>query len=86
MPEISRFYGIIIRMFLREHAPPHFHVQYGDFEAVFSIEPLALLRGRLPARAHRLVVEWGNEHHAELLDDWKLASEHRTLRRIAPLE
>ena len=86
MPEICRFYGLVIRMYLREHGSPHFHVQYAERRAVFAIEPLELLRGELPPRARRLVVEWGQQHQKELLDDWELASEHEPLRKIAPLE
>ncbi len=86
MPEISRFYGIIIRMFTREHRPPHFHVQYGAHKAVFTITPPELTRGELPPRARRLVVEWANEHVADLLDDWERSEQQVPLRPIAPLE
>ena len=57
MPEVSRFYGIVIRMFFREHGPPHFHADYGGQQAVVGIEDLAVLRGRLPPRALGFVVE-----------------------------
>ena len=50
MPELSRFYGIVVRMFFNDHAPPHFHAYYGSDEALFAIETLSLVAGRLPAR------------------------------------
>jgi len=58
MPQISHFFGIAIYMYYSDHAPPHFHAEYGEDEAVYAIETLELLRGRLPRRAHSLVVEW----------------------------
>ena len=60
MPVISRFLGIVIRMYFEDHAPPHFHAFYGDAEAVVRIEPLALLTGRLPPCALARVVEWAS--------------------------
>ena len=57
MPYISRFLGIVIRMFFNDHAPPHFHAEYDEYEAVYEIETLKVQRGKLPRRAHALVVE-----------------------------
>lgn len=85
MPEISRFLGIVIRMYYREHAPPHFHARYGDYEVVVEIETGAV-HGRFPRRALRLVLEWRKLHHPERLEDWALASASRPLRAIEPLE
>ena len=62
MPELSRFYGIVVRMFFNDHAPPHFHAYYGSDEALFAIETLSLIAGRLPARATGLAVEWASQH------------------------
>lgn len=59
MPTISQFYGIIIRMFFEEHAPPHFHAQYGEHKAAINILTLELEDGKLPRRALNLVLEWG---------------------------
>jgi len=73
-------------MFHREHGQPHFHVQYGGQHAVLSLQPIEIMRGGLPPRALRLVVEWADMHRAELLDDWQLATEKRALKPIAPLE
>lgn len=58
MPEICRFYGIVINIYYNDHGPAHFHARYGGNQAVFSIEGLTMLQGRLPPRAHGLVVEW----------------------------
>lgn len=85
MPEVSRFYGIVIRIHYADHNPPHFHATYqGDMVEV-AIETLAVLDGGIPARALGLVMEWAALHRAELADDWRLASEGREPKKIAPL-
>lgn len=86
MPEISRFLGIVIRIFYDEHPPPHFHVQYGEHNAVFRIDTLELVRGNLPRRVQALVLEWAFRHRAELRLDWQLAEQGEPLLPIAPLE
>ena len=85
MPEISRFYGIVIRMYYNDHAPPHFHASYGDDEGVFRIDPVGLLAGRLPQRALALVLEWASLHRDELVEDWTLAQLRQELRKIEGL-
>ncbi len=85
MPEISRFYGIIIRMFYNDHNPPHFHVIYQNDEALFDIKTLEILEGRLPKRAKTLAIEWAIEHRDELLSNWQKARDHETLDKIEPL-
>ena len=85
MPEISRFYGIVIKMYFADHAPPHFHAEYAEFEARIAIETLAVLSGNLPARAMGLVVEWATLHRQELQAQWQRASELQPLSRIDPL-
>ena len=85
MPEVSRFYGLVIRMYFNDHAPPHFHVEYGSFEAVFDIRSLAILGGQLPARARGLAVEWASIHAEELLENWERARHLEPLNRIEPL-
>ncbi len=85
MPEISRFYGIVIRMYFSDHNPPHFHAFYSGDEAVIDIQTLAVLSGRLPGRALGLVVEWGLLHSDELRDLWKKARDAHELHRIDPL-
>ncbi|HLP18632.1 MAG TPA: DUF4160 domain-containing protein [Bacteroidota bacterium] len=86
MPEISRFFGIIIAMFYKEHNPPHFHARYGDNKVEIDIQTLSILAGGLPPRAMGLVIEWASLHKAELMADWKLASQSAELNRIRPLE
>ena len=86
MPEISRFFGIVIRMHWREHPPAHFHVVYGDLEASISIESLEPLEGRLPRRAMSLVLEWAMVHRPELRENWRRAERHEPLAPIAGLD
>lgn len=86
MPEISRFFGIIIRIFFNDHEPPHFHAVYGEYEALIEIETLAVYRGELPRRALALVLEWAALHRVELRRDWDLARTGRSPEPIAPLE
>ena len=85
MPEISRFFGIIITMYYKEHAPPHFHAKYGGSRASFSINDFKLLEGRLPKRVISLVLEWAFEHRLELLEDWERAQKREDLNKIKPL-
>ena len=86
MPEISRFFGIIIAMFYDEHNPPHFHARYGEHRVEIAIDSLSVLVGRLPPRVLGLVIEWAALHRTELLADWELARKHAELKTIAPLE
>jgi hypothetical protein len=85
MPEISRFLGIVIRMYYREHVPPHFHARYGEPEIIVHIET-GVVEGRFPRRALRHVLEWWGLHRGELSEDWSLAAAGEPLRPIAPLE
>lgn len=86
MPEISRFYGIIIKMFFKDHNPPHFHAEYQEYEAVFNIATFEIIEGDLPKRAKILVFEWAMEHRQELLRNWENAKEPKTLDKIEPLK
>lgn len=86
MPEISRFFGIIIRMFFDDHNPPHFHAEYGGELVLIDIRNLSVFSGRLPPRAIGLVIEWATLHQQELLADWDKARAQQELQRIAPLE
>ncbi len=85
MPEISRFYGIVIKMYFDDHNPPHFHAQYSGHEAVMAINSLATISGRLPARALGLVTEWASLHQEELLALWDRARSLEPLHKIDPL-
>ena len=86
MPEICRFYGIIIAMYYNEHNPPHFHAKYGDFKAEIDIRTLQIFKGELPKRAKTLVLEWADEHRDELQQDWELARQQQELKNIEPLK
>ena len=86
MPEISRFFGIVIKMFYNDHRVPHFHAEYGEHRATFAIDSLGLLAGSLPTRQHLFVVEWALAHQPELLADWNVTRAHQPPAPIAPLE
>ena len=86
MPQISRFFGIIITMNYSEHPPPHFHVRYGGQKAIIAIETLTLLRGKLSPRVLGMVIEWATLHQNELRKNWQLARQHQPLQSVEPLE
>lgn len=86
MPEISRFFGIAIRMYFLDHAPPHFHALYGDAEAQIQIDPVRVLAGRLPPRPLALVLQWATLHQSELLANWDRLHADEPPLPIAPLE
>ena len=86
MPRISEFYGIFIYMYYQDHAPPHFHAIYAEYEAEVAIGTGEVLEGSLPRRARRMVQEWAATHRLELEDDWERARAGEPLIRIEPLE
>jgi hypothetical protein len=89
MPEISRFFGIIIRMFAEvgeQHHRPHFHAYYQDAVAIYAIDEIELLQGSLPRRQQRFVEAWAELHQDELIADWALLQHGRPPRKIEPLE
>ena len=86
MPEISRFFGIVIAIYYKEHGLPHFHAKYSGQTGVFSITELKLIEGNLPKRVIALVLEWAFEHRDELMQNWELAMAQKPLRSIQPLE
>ena len=85
MPEISRFYGIVIKMYYNDHAPPHLHAEYGSAEMLVSIDTLSVIAGELPARATGLVLEWAAQHQAELNVAWDQARRMQAIDRVDPL-
>jgi hypothetical protein len=85
MPEISRFYGIIIKMYFNEHNPPHFHVEYQDYEAIVNIET-GELTGKMSRRALGLVYDWLDQNKEALLENWKRIEERKPLKKIKPLD
>lgn len=87
MPELSRFYGIIIYMYAKDHFPPHFHAKYGDYTATFYIKNCELQEGNLPKRALQLVKEWASLHKEELSANWETAqSDSPKFFKINPLD
>ena len=86
MPEVSRFFGIVIRMYYDEHNPPHFHAIYSEHEAEVGIEPIGVLGGKLPNRATSMVIEWAALHQRELMDNWDRARNDQPVQKIPPLE
>jgi hypothetical protein len=86
MPEISRFYGLVIYMYAQDHPPPHFHAAYGDEVAQIDIRTGEVLEGHLPRRALRLVQDWAELHRQELLENFaRLQQEIARFRKIEPL-
>jgi hypothetical protein len=85
MPEISRFFGIVIKMYFDDHLPPHFHAEYGDDEVLVNINTLATVAGTLPARALGLVTEWALLHRVELEQAWYRAKNLEQPGKIDPL-
>lgn len=82
MPEITRFYGIIIKLFFGDHPPPHFHAVYGEYNALFKIETLEMIEGDLPTRAKKLIEEWATIYKDELKEIW----ESQEFKKLPSLE
>ena len=85
MPVISRFFGIIIAIYWRDHPPPHFHAKYGDQEIIVEIKT-GKITGNISNRALSMIQEWREIHKKELLNDWELEEQNKPLRKIQPLE
>jgi hypothetical protein len=89
MPELSRFFGIVIRMFREtgsQHHKPHFHAEYQGKLVTYSIEPIDLLAGEFPIPQKRLVEAWAELHKKELMEDWKLLLQGKMSKKIQPLQ
>jgi hypothetical protein len=89
MPELSRFFGIIIRMYMEAGGPhhlPHFHAYYQNDAAVFSLEPIEMIAGALPRKQRRLVEAWAELHQDELVEDWRRLQAGQLPLPIAPLD
>lgn len=85
MPVISRFFGISIMMYYKDHNSPHFHVKYNEFRAAFLIQDLSLSHGDLPGRVKALVLEWADLHRSELMENWNRSQNGDILESINPL-
>ncbi len=86
VPTISSFYGIVIQMFWGDHAPPHFHALYAEYEVQINIQTLEVISGKMPKRALSLVLEWASDNRMLLLEDWKLCEKRKPLKKISPLK
>lgn len=86
MPELSRFYGIVIRMYFDDHPPPHFHAEYGGSKVVIDIDTLAVVHGKIAPRALGLVMEWASAHQDELKAAWQKAVHMESPSKIEPLK
>ena len=86
MPEISRFYGIVRRMFYNDHVPPHFHAIYGEHELIVGVSPIAILEGDAPARVRSMVLEWAALNQTSLMGDWERCRRGEVPEKIAPLD
>lgn len=86
MPEISRFFGIVITMYWDEHNPPHFHVKYGGETATIDIKTLKVIKGELSRRALELVLDWAELHQEQLMADWDLCQQDLMPQKIEPLK
>ncbi len=72
MPIIARFYGILIKMYFKEHGIPHFHALYGEYNGVFELATLEMIEGDLPQRAVKMIKEWGTIYQKDLLEMWTI--------------
>jgi hypothetical protein len=89
MPELSRFFGIVIRMFVEAGGPhhtPHFHAYYQDHVGIYIITPIERLAGSLPRRQERLVLAWAELHHVELMAAWRSLQDGHPPVKIEPLK
>ncbi|MFU8847635.1 MAG: DUF4160 domain-containing protein [Opitutales bacterium] len=89
MPELARFYGILIRMYMEVGVPhnlPHFHAYYQGEQAVFSIDPVNMIEGSIPGKQRRLVEAWAEIHQLELMNDWDLLQQGGVPNKIEPLK
>lgn len=85
VPEISLFYGIRVTMYYDDHNPPHFHAEYNGNKAIIGIDEARVLKGALPSRQLKLILAWCVLHQDELMQNWELSKDGKTLNRIAPL-
>jgi len=83
MPTIAVFYGIMIRMYWRDHAPPHLHALYQGFEALIAIETGKVVGGQLPPNALRIVQEWVLLRQSELIENWQRGRRREPFQQIA---
>ncbi len=73
-------------MFYNDHAPPHFHAVYGEYELLVSISPITILAGKVPNRVRSMVLEWAALHQVELMENWEHCRRAEPLSSVSPLE
>jgi hypothetical protein len=81
----QRFLRYLIQIFWNDHAPPHFHALYAEHEVLVDIRTLEVIEGSVPRRALSLILEWAQEHRAELMEDWELCARRQSPKKIQPL-
>ena len=86
MSEISRFHGIIIRMYAGDHRKPHFHAYYAEYDVKIDLDTFDIIKGDLPKRILRLVKKWAILHQEELIENWENTQNYKTLIKIEPLK
>lgn len=84
MPEVSRFYGIVVFINYNDHTPPHFHARYQEQEVIIEIQT-GIVQGKMSKRALRMLLEWSEKHQDELMRNWELSRERKPLDKIPPL-
>ena len=84
MPELSRWGGIVISMYWKDHARPHFHARYSGDNVVYSLYYMDFMEGGLPRTQENQVREWAVIHQTELLDNWERAESGQPLHKIEP--
>ena len=81
MPQICAFYGILIWLNYNDHTPPHFHAWYGEYRCIVNIKD-GVVKGEMPGRALRMILEWLDDHRPELMENWELAQNGSPLKKI----
>lgn len=84
MPELSRFYGLVVFMNYNDHTPPHFHARYQDQEVTVEIQS-GIIQGKMSKRALRMLLEWSEKYQDELMRNWELSRKREPLEKIPPL-
>ena len=82
MPEISRFFGIVIKMYYNDHAPPHLHAEYQDYQGMFDMRTGDRIGGYIPIKAEKLVKKWISDYREELMEVWELMREGKPFKKI----
>ena len=85
MPEICRFFGIVVKMYYDDHTPPHFHVYYQNFKATFSIHTGQMIDGNFPPKQSVFVTAWTLLHEKELMANWKALVSGKEAEKVNPL-